>query len=236
MAKFLKTNGVSHHLDLMVDNAKEKLYLVSPFLKFNDRIRKSLEDADRRRLDFRIVYGKEELLPKEKDWLKSLKSLKLEFCRNLHAKCYLNENEAIVTSMNLYDFSQVNNIEMGILISRKDDCELYWELHQEVMRLMRPQAEIPQTVNKAVREPAAKPDPGPERKYGYCIRTGVKIPFDLERPMSYDAFQSWNRYANADYPEKYCHFSGEHSNGETSFDYPVMRKNWSKANAAFILA
>ena len=235
MAKLLKTNGISHHLDLMVDNAKEKLYLVSPYLKFNERIRKSLEDADRRKLDFRIVYGKEELVPKEKDWLKSLRSLKLEFCGNLHAKCYLNENEAIVTSMNLYDFSQVNNIEMGILISRKDDFELYKEIHEEVMRLFRSVNDVPQAGKKVAKEPAARPEPVPERKHGFCIRIGTKIPFDLERPMSYDAFQSWNRYANTDYPEKYCHFSGEHSNGETSFDHPVMRKNWSKANAIFDL-
>ena len=215
-----------------MDNAKEKLYLVSPYLKFNERIRKSLEDADRMKLDFRIVYGKEELLPKEKDWLKSLKSLKLEFCRNLHAKCYMNENEAIVTSMNLYDFSQVNNIEMGILISRKDDLELYQELQGEVLRLIRLSDGVPQIEKKAVREPAAKPESGPERKHGFCIRTGTKIPFDLGRPLSPDAFQSWNRYANADFPEKYCHFSGEASDGDTSFGRPVMRKNWSKANAA----
>ncbi len=34
--------------------------------------------------------------------------------QNLHAKCYLNEKAAIITSMNLYDFSQVNNNEMGV--------------------------------------------------------------------------------------------------------------------------
>ena len=39
----------------------------------------------------------------------------LYFSKNLHAKCYLNEKKMIITSMNLYEFSQVNNREMAFL-------------------------------------------------------------------------------------------------------------------------
>ena len=52
---------------------------------------------------------------------------------------------------------------------------------------------------------------------GYCIRTGEEIPFDVKKPFSYKAFENWNKFKNEDYSEKYCHFSGEPSNGETSF-------------------
>ena len=38
-----------------------------------------------------------------------------------------------------------------------------------------------------------------------------------------------------DYLEKYCHFSGEPSNGETSFNKPILKKNWKKAKAKFNL-
>ena len=34
---------------------------------------------------------------------------------------------------------------------------------------------------------------------------------------------------NKDLPEKFCHFSGEPSNGETSFNKPILHKNWKKA-------
>ena len=40
------------------------------------------------------------------------------FCKNLHAKCYLNESTCIISSLNLYEFSQVNNNEMGVLIEK----------------------------------------------------------------------------------------------------------------------
>ena len=37
---------------------------------------------------------------------------------------------------------------------------------------------------------------------GYCIRTGKQIPFDLKRPMCYEAYQSWNQHKKFDFKEK----------------------------------
>ena len=51
---------------------------------------------------------------------------------DLHAKCYLNEDRAIICSMNLYDYSQQTNIEMGILITKKDDEVAYEALIDEI--------------------------------------------------------------------------------------------------------
>ncbi len=64
---------------------------------------------------------------------------------------------------------------------------------------------------------------------GFCIRTGVEIPFNVERPMSYDAYKLWNKYADPDYPEKYCHYSGGKSNGKTSVSKPILGKYWKEA-------
>ena len=70
------------------------------------------------KVDVRLVFGKNELQPEEINWLRTLPSVHTSFCRNLHAKCYLNEDLCILTSLNLYDFNQANNSEMGILIGR----------------------------------------------------------------------------------------------------------------------
>jgi hypothetical protein len=43
MAKFLDTTGVSYHLQQLINNANERLILISPFLKINERIKQSLE-------------------------------------------------------------------------------------------------------------------------------------------------------------------------------------------------
>lgn len=78
------------------------------------------------------------------------------------------------------------------------------------------------------------PKPTPQKPFepGFCIRTGEKIQFNPERPLSYQAYKSWSQFGNEDYPEKYCHYSGEPSNGETSVKRPILYKNWKKAKQA----
>lgn len=241
MAKFLDTTGVSYHLQQLINKANEKLVLISPYLKINDRIKQSLEDKNRLKIDIRVVYGKNELQPDENNWLKSMTSIRSSFCKDLHAKCYLNENEAIITSMNLYEFSQVNNNEMGIYIEKSSDPDLYKDIYDEVQRLIRISDELIVSVEKAPsKEKQYITDNKPKSdnktdgsKNGYCIRTGIVIPFNIEKPMSYEAFKLWNKYGDPEYPEKFCHFSGEPSNGETSVSRPILKKNWKKAKEIF---
>lgn len=68
-----------------------------------------------------------------------------------------------------------------------------------------------------------------KRQTGYCIRTGKPIPFNSKRPYSDSAFESWSKYKNQEFAEKYCHFSGEASNGDTCFKRPILSKNWKAA-------
>jgi phosphatidylserine/phosphatidylglycerophosphate/cardiolipin synthase-like enzyme len=244
MAKFLDTTGVSYHLQQLINKANEKLVLISPYLKINDRIKQSLEDKNRLKIDIRVVYGKNELQPEENNWLKSMTSIRSSFCKDLHAKCYLNENEVIITSMNLYEFSQVNNNEMGIYIEKSNDPELYKDIYDEVQRLIRISDEIIVSVEKAPKkekqqgkiEAKGFTEKMVDLKHnGFCIRTGVPIPFNVEKPMSYDAFKSWSKCSDPDYTEKFCHFSGELSNGETSVSRPILKRNWKKAKEQFDL-
>lgn len=142
MAKFLNTSATNYFLEELMKAARERLIIVSPYLKLNDRIRELLQDKDRMKIDVRIVYGKNDLAPHEISWLKSLDYVRTSFCQNLHAKCYLNEQSAIITSMNLYEFSQVNNNEMGVFISREEESDLYRETYEEVQRLIRISDEV----------------------------------------------------------------------------------------------
>lgn len=57
---------------------------------------------------------------------------------------------------------------------------------------------------------------------GYCIRTGVKIPYNPNKPMCYDAFKVWAEYENYAFPENFCHKTGKQSNGKTSMSKPEL--------------
>jgi phosphatidylserine/phosphatidylglycerophosphate/cardiolipin synthase-like enzyme len=161
MAKFLNTSATNYFLEELIKSAKDRLILISPFLRLNDRIKELLEDKNRLKIDVRVVYGKTELQPEEINWLRELTFLRTSFCKNLHAKCYLNEELCIITSLNLYEFSQVNNNEMGILIRRSEDPDLYKDAYEEAQRIIRVSDEIRisvETVEKEVESSAEGED------------------------------------------------------------------------------
>lgn len=138
MAEFLDTQGVSYYLKKLINNSNDKLYLISPYLQLNNQLKLSLEDRHKFSIDIIIIYGKvSDINPDDSAWLQSMPGIKLLFHKDLHAKCYFNEKEAIITSMNLYMFSQQNNVEMGIYISKEKDEELYKQVATEVDRIKR---------------------------------------------------------------------------------------------------
>ena len=212
MAKFLDTTGVSYHLQQLINNSNEKLILISPFLQLNDRLKQSLEDKDRLKIDVRIIYGKSELQPAENNWLKSLRSIRTSFCQNLHAKCYLNENSAIITSMNLYEFSQINNNEMGIYIDKTEDEQLYIDVYTEAMKLVRISDEIKVSVARVPKssdestEKTIKPVSGVS---GFCIRCGEKLKLNPMAPYCSKCYKAWKKYENEEFEENYCHICGK---------------------------
>ena len=204
MAKFLTTTGISYRLEEIIKTAEERLVLISPFLRVNERIKELLEDKDRLKMDVRVIYGKNQLQPEENNWLESMASIRTSYCKNLHAKCYLNENEALLTSMNLYEFSQVNNNEMGILITREEEPDLYGEVWKEAQRIVRVSDEIRVTVETVV-----PPEDEEEPQSGFCIRCKASITLNPAQPYCKCCFTSWKRYKNEKYEERYCHICGE---------------------------
>ena len=204
MAEFLTTTGISYRLNEIIKAANERLVIISPFIRINPRIKDLLEDRDRMKIDIRVVYGKNELHPEENKWLESMTSIRTSFCKNLHAKCYLNEKEALLTSMNLYEFSQSNNDEMGILVSKKDDERLYDQILEESQRLVRTSEEIRVTaarieanenvkVDSRAQAAGTKPQPALTiPKNGFCIRCKAVIPANPERPYCNNpCYASW---------------------------------------------
>lgn len=244
MAEFLDTQGVSYYLKKLINNSNDKLYLISPYLQLNNQLKLSLEDRHKFSIDIIVIYGKvTDINPDDSEWLKSMPGIKLMFHKDLHAKCYFNEKEAIITSMNLYMFSQQNNVEMGIYISKEKDEELYTQVAKEVDRIKRGSEhrtilvqKVENVKTESKKTLIEKKAPIKEVKpIGYCIRTGVEIPFNIDKPLSKEAFNVWNEHANPDFPEKYCHFSGEQSYGKTSFKKPILSTNWKKAQDKFEL-
>jgi phosphatidylserine/phosphatidylglycerophosphate/cardiolipin synthase-like enzyme len=152
MAKFLNTTGISYHLEELIKSTNDRLILISPYLQFHKRVKDHLENLNIQKRDIRIIYRENKLQVEESNWLESQIGIRTSLCSTLHAKCYINEKEAIVTSMNLYSFSQQNNDEMGIHVTKEKDGELYNDIFNEVQRLLTISEEIRVSVKKVDKE------------------------------------------------------------------------------------
>ena len=154
-------------------------------------------------------------------------------------KCYVNDDKMIITSLNLYEYSMANNKEMGVLIEKNDpaDAQLFQDAMNEVDFILTTSQRFEFTAVKsdpakvaAVRPPVVEPV-RTAKPTGFCIRTGVPIPSNFDKPLSAEAYKRWNQYGDPEYPEKFCHFSGEPADGGTCLKRPILNRNWKKAQA-----
>jgi hypothetical protein len=137
MAEFLRTSGISYQIEDIIINAKEKLIIISPYLKLTDNLFERLKEKDSENIELIFIYGKSELNENEKRKLHSLKNLSLYYYKNLHAKCYFNESKMLITSMNLHEFSERNNREMGIFVEKQVDSSIFENAEQESFSIIK---------------------------------------------------------------------------------------------------
>lgn len=272
MATFLTSNELNTALESIFEFADEHLILISPYIKLHDRYASVLKTKkENPNLKITIVFGKNEsdlsksMKQEDFNFFKEFPNIEIRHENRLHAKYYANESSAILTSMNLYNFSQDNNIEAGVFTNRKgilgsltdnlvsnitrqdsfeNQTSYYFErvieqadiLFQKVPkyessmlglsnRYITSVIEIDRLsdfFNNKIKSDTLKkenfvPKPPssqyvnrqPPNQMGFCIRTRLQIPFNPKHPMCDTAFQSWKKFSNTEYPEKYCHFSGE---------------------------
>lgn len=217
MAEFLTTNGTSYNIENIIIDAKSKLILVSPYLQISKTFYERLKDASNKGVAIKIIYGKDELKPNERNSLADLKSVELFYFENLHAKCYFNENKMVITSMNMYEFSEKNNREMGVLIDRIKDKDLFDKAVSETHSILQSSEQIP--LRKAARQIQndwTKTENGKSKSNykkqvrGYCIRCEGRINYDPGKPYCSDCFSIWAQFENYDYQENVCHRCGEY--------------------------
>ena len=122
MAKFLTGNELNCELEKIFESADEQIILISPFIKLHDRyVSTLLSKKDNSKLEITIVFGKNEedmsrsIRQEDFNFFKQFPNIQIRYEKRLHAKYYANESAAILTSMNLYSYSQDNNIEAGVM-------------------------------------------------------------------------------------------------------------------------
>ncbi|GGW48794.1 phospholipase D family protein [Arenibacter certesii] len=125
MSKVVATRAISYYIEKVITEAKRNITLVTPYIKIAKPLYDRLVVADNNGINITIVYGKVEMNREQADQLMKLKHCRILFVDNLHAKVYINENFGVITSMNLYDYSEINNFELGAIIDKNDNLDIY---------------------------------------------------------------------------------------------------------------
>jgi hypothetical protein len=219
MAVFLTTHAAAARIEEIITEARKKIILLSPYLQLSPLFGDRLLDAAKRHVPITIVYGKSALQSDQYGFLSTLPGLRLLFLERLHAKCYLNEQRMVITSMNMYEFSEKHNREMGILLERNDSAyEAALNEVQSIISAAAPDADqSPRVFGEGPFR--AQPHRRGHGRGGVCIRCSRSIAFDPSRPLCADDYQVWATFGNEDYPEAFCHKCGQPA--ETSMRRPL---------------
>ena len=236
-------------IEKIIKGADQYLCIISPYVKFDNQIKMLLEkNSSSSALVIDFVYGKKKSLEQEtRDFLNENAHIRTHFLKDLHAKCYLNEEMALVTSMNLYDYSMINNVEMGVFLHNKKGFfdsnptinTLYQGIRNEVDSIVRLSQASPDLVEPKTESQRGEPASSAKKKAsrvvsrampvidtGFCNRCGIRIVPDPAEPYCGPHFKSWNRFKNEEYEEKHCHLCGkEHSATRLK---PACRPCWKK--------
>lgn len=207
--EFLTTKGIAGEIEKIIREAEDFAYIISPYVKidktFKERflilLEKNIKVFFTVRLEDKDKMHK--IIKQFNDEI-NLTKIDLFACENLHAKCYLNEKQAIVTSMNLYDYSEKNNYEIGIKITKEEHEDIFRSIHEEAKNIKKHSQKFNFETNEfeVLKSRTGEVN---NNTTGYCIRCRREIDFNLAKPLCDLCYKKWKEYKNENYLERFCH-------------------------------
>jgi hypothetical protein len=238
MSDVLVNRDLKHNIEAAIRNAERYLFIISPYIDIGTGMQKALLEVSKEAI-ITVVYRKSGgsshksgINDASRTFLRSLPNTEFVVVENLHAKIYMNEDAAIISTMNLTQSSN-HNFEIGVGIDRFRDIEMYDEtlnyiiymlqsdksdLTEERFENIRPT--LPFTLDiygkeiKVNGKVISKQDlkdlqAACNVKHGYCIRCkSPELEFNPIAPYCKSCFNVWLKYKNRDYEENCCHRCG----------------------------
>lgn len=117
----LNPNEIGARIASMLLESNKRFIAISPFIKVADwkKMMIALEKAIGNGVSIELYYR--EIKSKDYNYLNSI-GVKLFEIQNLHTKLYMNDSSALMSSMNLYEYSDLNARELGVFYT---DLESY---------------------------------------------------------------------------------------------------------------
>jgi hypothetical protein len=248
MPRFLNATQARGEIEGILTKAKANIIMISPYIKIHEDLIARLTDAgNRRHVKIVVICREKDLRDEERRKVEQIPNLSLRFNERVHAKCYYNEESMVIASLNLYDSSQGDNHEMGILLSGKEDqdtgafrdaiMEAEYIIGESTPTAGR--APVTNRPNHFRRAPDDKKEPaetsivGDIARFlgfgddkGYCIKCKTRIAVNREAPYCPDCYRVWAKYKNPDHEADVCHSCGK--SAKTSMNRPQCSACYAK--------
>lgn len=220
--EFLKTYEISTEILNLISSSKSYCYIISPYIRLWPQLERLLSSVSNNESILTFIIRED---PKAEQLVKKLNGelgFEVIVIKDLHIKLYLNEEKCILSTMNLYDASQQNNLELGYFLrdSKKVKKEIIdnYILNDPTARKYQGKFEEKRTliltkinlINSILSQE------------GYCVDCNIKIPSDF-RPWTarkircLECYRKCNDLDNSKI--RFCHFCGDKHNSTGQYPF-----------------
>jgi hypothetical protein len=250
-------NAITGEIIRIIDTAKTKVALISPYVDKVMHVEQAIGRAAKKgvsvtvftRLDGAKLGGggkADEAI----SWFRQ-NGVEVHGVPNLHAKFYINETEAAVTSMNLLKSSWANSLELGVTVTGEAHEQLATYLNETIFPWAEAAPKTPAKtkqrtrtdkpkVSRPSKSPAASQNKASKGFFGsvmnavkdalaidegFCIRCGEKLSdaeVDDGKTMCRKDYLAWAEYGRPNFKESFCTTCGEKRS--TTYARPQCRE------------
>lgn len=251
---FITGPEIENHALRLINDAEKVVVLITPYFTPWEHLRFAIENARVRGVEVILVLrggdkAKENAATAAYYVQRGVKVLYLE---RLHAKLYISEKTAMLTSMNLVSASASGSWEIAGLFHKSEDPTAFAELGTCFTRIL-DQVKLAAQREKLAPAGSAHPGARPARTasapaarapratdlvvaatrrakgsdLGVCIRCADTVARNPERPLCKECYAAWAKYENPAYEERFCHGCAKRS--PTSLAKPLCRACFAAA-------
>ena len=136
--RLIKPSQISGEIMTLIEEADQQLIIVSPYCKFSDW-KKFLNKINfLKRKNTKVEFYVRDNEPTTYHEVKSIGYLPITV-PNLHTKLYINEKYAIVSSMNLLTYSDVNSLDIAYQTENKEEYNELIDYYERYLKVFKHQ-------------------------------------------------------------------------------------------------
>ncbi|NNC18073.1 hypothetical protein HJC22_20375 [Corallococcus exiguus] len=193
---FIPHSKISAAVQDLIEGAQRELTLVTPYFKPWNHLQNAIRGRLKAHVPVTLVIRADELA-KTSAHLQpfAAEGAQILSLDRLHAKLYMSEKCAVLTSMNLLETSALNSWECALQITASDSPALFKQFSEQVLAIREASTRV--SLSSMTGAPAPSPQPAAKQEFNFIQHFGVKKtdlkPEMIEARRTYPrAYENWS--------------------------------------------